>query len=81
LVSLKKQCRCKCKTNLLLAGEELVAKHNPKLPARMVSIPKTRCKCNPGVVVAIKARHNLKILVAMVVAIKASVNLKIIEEL
>ena len=81
MVSLRKQCRCKCKTKHLWAVEEPAARHNRKLHVQTVSIPKTRCRCNQAVAAATKASVNLKIRVAVATATKVSANLKIITEL
>ena len=81
MVSLRKQCRCKCKTKHLWAVEEPAARHNRKLHVQTVSIPKTRCRCNQAVAAATKASVNLKIRVAVATATKVSANLKILTEL
>ena len=81
MVSLRKQCRCKCKTKHLWAVEEPAARHNRKLHVQTVSILKIRCRCNQAVVAATKASVNLKIRVAVATATKVSANLKILTEL
>ena len=81
MVSLRKQCRCKCKTKHLWAVEEPAARHNRKLHVQTVSIPKTRCRCNQAVAAATKASVNLKIRVVVAAATKVSANLKILTEL